>query len=291
MNMYISIDNSHHRYQFEQTTLGYTDPAPQYRQTYPLYFPAQSPVSFSQSVPASPQFQQFTYTTPRSYQIIYNSLPATRQAQTYYSQFTSTGAPIDVNRAQVYLYTAETKQREYTVPLPSLPPSTDAATSTTTQLPFYLRYKFSTTKNPYDFKDFTTLPRSTKRINMTSTIGTTTTSRIKPYFSVQTSTTTPKSVGFAAWTTSTVTTTLKPKFGFLSKLDFRDYFNRTTTKNPYDFDPSNYREISNNNIKRSYSIGSYFAAANSPVAVVAGKDESLVAQASQSIPVSLARVK
>ncbi|XP_077283029.1 sol narae metalloprotease isoform X2 [Arctopsyche grandis] len=264
---YYGNDTIHRLFQ-DQTTQAYgTYPSNPYQQNY--YYPStgQSPLTIAQPLqnpynPSSPISYENQHTTQNPYPVQYNTVPITRHSFSYNPYYSTTRNPYDFRNFQVYQYTAETKQTQYTVPSTSEVASSSTettSTTTSTSSPYFLRFSFSSTKNPYDFKEFATKrPVSKSTLNETSTL-------------VSTST---------ASTASSTPSTEKPKFGFFSKLDFRNYFNRTTTKNPYDFDLSNYKEIPNNNIKRSYSIGSYYGSQNRHVANVASPNETMKAEES-----------
>lgn len=267
------------RYLLDQTTQAYGTYPGTYQQTN-YFYPSTGQSSQSPLYPSI-----YTTQTPYNYNI--NTVPATKQQIHAYSPYyySTTRNPYDFRDFQNYQYTAETKQTQYTLPSSSQTVSTESTTitpsSTTTtsifptakttvsKLPFYLKYNFSTTKNPYDFKDFATKRSVSKFTTATSSI------------------TTPSYKSFNPFSSSTTIkpTTAKSRFGFFSKLDLQSYFNRTTTKNPYDFDLSNYKDISNNNIKRSYSLNSYYGSPNNPVASFVVANETLAAVESKSHPI------
>lgn len=255
------------RFYQEQTTQAYgTYPVNLYQQNYYSPSTGQSPLSLSEPQtlynPSSPGVSDYQYTTQSPYSVHYNTLPITKQVFSYNPYYSTTRNPYDFRNFQVYQYTAETKQTQYTVPSSSQSASTESTTptSTTTRSPYFVRFSFSSTKNPYDFKEF-----ATKRSVSKTT---------------EKSTTEQYSSSVTESSTLSTSSTPKTKFGFFSKLDFRNYFNRTTTKNPYDFDLSNYKEIPNNNIKRSYSLGSYYGSQNRRSDNVASPNETMKAEES-----------
>lgn len=265
------------RFYQEQTTQAYgTYPVNLYQQNYYNPSTGQPPLSLSEPQnlynPSSPGISDYQYTTQSPYSVHYNTLPITKQVFSYNPYYSTTRNPYDFRNFQVYQYTAETKQTQYTVPSSSQSASTESTTptSTTTRSPYFVRFSFSSTKNPYDFKEFATKRSVSKTTQKTTSV----TSSTEEYSSSVTEST-PTST-----TLSTTSSTPKTKFGFFSKLDFRNYFNRTTTKNPYDFDLSNYKEIPNNNIKRSYSLGSYYSSQNRHSVNVASPNETMKAEES-----------